>query len=86
MISVVVCLGFAEHELPASSYRLGVRSSPLHDLLPAHFTLALKQGLIHFNDQLSGFIDKRALLHGVEVRIFSNTCDFEHGVLISTSS
>ncbi len=36
--------------------------------------------------QLSGFIDKRALLHGVEVRIFSNTCDFEHGVLISTSS
>ncbi len=53
MISVVVCLGFAEHELPASSYRLGVQSSPLHDLLPAHFTLALKQGLIHFNDQVS---------------------------------
>ncbi len=53
MISVVVCLGFAEHELPASSYRLGVQSSPLHDLLPAHLTLALKRGLIHFNDQVS---------------------------------
>lgn len=48
-----MCLAFAGHKLPASSYRLGVQSSPLHDLLPAHLTLALKQGLIHFNDQVS---------------------------------
>ncbi|KAL2641923.1 hypothetical protein R1flu_009510 [Riccia fluitans] len=57
-----------EGALPTSSYRLGVRAASLHDLLPSDLTISLKNALLNFERQLPGFIDKRALLHGVETR------------------
>ncbi|GLJ15776.1 hypothetical protein SUGI_0259820 [Cryptomeria japonica] len=54
--------------LPPSSYRLGVKAAPLHQLFPSNITHALKQSLISFEKELPGFISKEALLHGVETR------------------
>ncbi|EFJ25696.1 hypothetical protein SELMODRAFT_99389 [Selaginella moellendorffii] len=61
----------AGNELPTSSYRLGVREAPLHELLPGYLTAVLKNATEKFNQQLHGFIDSRALLHGVETRTSS---------------
>ncbi|KAG0553790.1 hypothetical protein KC19_12G039300 [Ceratodon purpureus] len=58
-------------ELPSSSYRLGVRASPLHELLPSHLTHALKEALVAFDGQLPGFITEHGLLHGIETRTSS---------------
>ncbi|OAE26625.1 hypothetical protein AXG93_4542s1460 [Marchantia polymorpha subsp. ruderalis] len=58
----------SENELPSSSYRLGVKSACLHDILPSNLITSLKSALLVFEKQLPGFIDKRALLHGVETR------------------
>ncbi len=58
-------------ELPSSSYRLGVRSAPLHDLYSAAITDALQAALLRFDRQMPGFIDNDALLHGVETRTSS---------------
>ncbi|KAK8916173.1 hypothetical protein KSP39_PZI023117 [Platanthera zijinensis] len=54
--------------LPQSSYRLGVRPSNLHELLPAHITVALQHSIEAFDRELPGYICKDALLHGVETR------------------
>ena len=50
--------------LPSSSYRLGVREAPLHDLYPSDITEGLRQALQEFNRRMPGFIDSNALLHG----------------------
>jgi hypothetical protein len=55
--------------LPSSSYRLGVRSAPLHDLYPAPLSAALAAALAGFDRRLPGFASSGAgLLHGVETR------------------
>lgn len=54
--------------LPSSSYRLGVRAAPLHELYSSDVTSALRQALRRFDQQLPGFITESALLHGVETR------------------
>lgn len=59
------------NELPSSSYRLGVRAAPLHELLPSHLTRALREALLAFNDQLPGFITEHGLLHAIETRTSS---------------
>lgn len=56
-----LCLRFAVFdwsgdELPSSSYRLGVRAAPLHELLPSHLTHALKEALVAFEGQVSNFL------------------------------
>ena len=58
-------------QLPSSSYRLGVRSAPLHDLYSAAITDALHAALLRFDRQLPGFIGNDGLLHGVETRTSS---------------
>ncbi|KAJ4803657.1 FAD/NAD(P)-binding oxidoreductase family protein [Rhynchospora pubera] len=57
--------------LPASSYRLGVKASRLHNLFPAHITKALQCSIEMFDKELPGFITTDALLHGVETRTSS---------------
>ncbi|KAH0452885.1 hypothetical protein IEQ34_017209 [Dendrobium chrysotoxum] len=69
--------------LPQSSYRLGVRPSNLHELLPTHITKALQHSIAVFDKELPGYICKDALLHGVEtrtsspIRIVRNTDSYE---------
>ncbi len=43
-------------QLPSSSYRLGVRSAPLHDLYSGAITEALQAALLRFDRQMPGFI------------------------------
>lgn len=42
-------------QLPASSYRLGVRGASLHDFYPPHWTAAFSLALQRFDRQLPGF-------------------------------
>jgi hypothetical protein len=56
-------------QLPESSYRLGVRPAPLHDLYPGPLSAALAAALTEFDRRLPGFASGgRGLLHGVETR------------------
>ena len=57
--------------LPSSSYRLGVRSSALHDIYSPAITAALQAALQRFDRQLPGFLSPEGLLHGVETRTSS---------------
>ncbi|KAL7577079.1 hypothetical protein ACA910_006818 [Epithemia clementina (nom. ined.)] len=58
--------------IPSSSYRLGVRSAPCHDIYPPAITSALCDALVNsFNTTLPGFVCQEALLHGVETRTSS---------------
>mmetsp|Transcript_4500 Transcript_4500/g.8185 ORF Transcript_4500/g.8185 Transcript_4500/m.8185 type:complete len:687 (-) Transcript_4500:22-2082(-) len=58
----------SDGELPSSSYRLGIRWAPLHELYPPSITEALREGLRKFIDSMPGFDSEDALLHGVETR------------------
>ena len=55
-------------QLPTSSYRLGVKAAPLHDLYPPHITAAFRQALLRFDRQMPGFLGQEALLHAAETR------------------
>ncbi|CAM9389388.1 unnamed protein product, partial [Choristocarpus tenellus] len=57
--------------LPSSSYRLGVRAGPLHQLYPSYVTECLRQALVAFDKRLPGFVSDQGLLHGVETRTSS---------------
>jgi len=57
---------------PISSYRLGVKPSPCHEIYPQKINEALKDAVInHFNRQMPGFLSDDALLHAVETRTSS---------------
>ncbi len=60
--------------LPSSSYRLGVRSAPLHDLYSPAVTKALEAALGKFDRQMPGFVSDVGLLHGVETRTSAPVC------------
>jgi uncharacterized FAD-dependent dehydrogenase len=60
-----------EATLPSSSYRLGVKSAPLHELYPPAVTAAIRESLIRFNKQLPGFAGPQALIHAPEARTSS---------------
>lgn len=55
-------------ELPSSSYRLGVRSAPLHELYSESITEAIKYALLRFEKLKPGFLCDDALLHAAETR------------------
>lgn len=56
----------------ASSYRLGVRKSPNHQLYPAAITNALRHSLVDkFDKAMPGFVSDDGVLHGVETRTSS---------------
>jgi uncharacterized FAD-dependent dehydrogenase len=54
-----------------SSYRLGVKESPCHEIYPSYITNALRRALLSFNQSLPGFLCDDAILHGVETRTSS---------------
>lgn len=61
--------GRLSDSLPSSSYRMGVKSAPLHELYPPPLTEALREALrTNFEASMPGFISEDALLHGVETR------------------
>jgi uncharacterized FAD-dependent dehydrogenase len=60
--------GRLSSDLPASSYRLGVTSAPLHELYPPALTAALREGIRRFGGSLRGFDEAEGVLHGVETR------------------
>ncbi|CAM9747327.1 unnamed protein product [Ectocarpus sp. 6 AP-2014] len=58
-------------DLPSSSYRLGVRAGPLHELYPSYVAEGLREALEAFERRMPGFVCDEALLHGVETRTSS---------------
>jgi uncharacterized FAD-dependent dehydrogenase len=55
--------------LPSSSYRLGIKSSALHELYSESMTEAIKKALLRFEEQMPGFASSPlALLHAAETR------------------
>ena len=57
--------------LPDTSYFPGIRSAPLHELLPAWITSRMREGLRLFGRQLPGYVADPALLIGFETRTSS---------------
>jgi uncharacterized FAD-dependent dehydrogenase len=57
--------------LPATSYFPGIRSAPLHELLPAWITSRMREGLRLFDRQLPGYASAPALMLGFETRTSS---------------
>ena len=53
---------------PRSSYRPGIASGDLNEVLPGYVTTMLRDGLRAFDRQLRGFITGEATLIGVESR------------------
>ena len=57
---------------PPSSYRLGVKPSPCHELYPEAINHALRHSLLnHFEKTMPGFVSEHGVLHGVETRTSS---------------
>ena len=52
----------------SSSYRMGVREAPCHELYPAYVTDTLRQAVLEFDRKMPGFLCAEAVLHGVETR------------------
>ncbi|KAB2642072.1 MAG: FAD-binding protein [Verrucomicrobia bacterium] len=57
--------------LPDTSYFPGIRSAPLHELLPPWITERMREGLRLFGRQMPGYIADPALLLGFETRTSS---------------
>ncbi len=57
--------------LPDTSYFPGIRSAPLHELLPAWITERMREGLRLFGRQMPGYVAAPALLLGFETRTSS---------------
>ncbi|MEP7127473.1 MAG: FAD-dependent protein [Chitinophagales bacterium] len=57
--------------LPVSSYQPGIKSAPLHELLPAAISARLQEGFIAFGKKMKGYFTNDAVIHGVESRTSS---------------
>lgn len=57
--------------LPDTSYFPGVKSAPLHELLPQWITSRMREGFKLFGRQMHGYISEDALLLGFETRTSS---------------
>lgn len=57
--------------LPPTSYRPGISSAPLHELLPAHIGKRLQEGFKAFGNKMRNFLTNEAILVGVESRTSS---------------
>jgi uncharacterized FAD-dependent dehydrogenase len=63
------CEGTVSSTVPSSSYRLGVKSAPCHEIYPDPITHALRDALTnYFDKQMPGFLSSSGLLHAVETR------------------
>jgi uncharacterized FAD-dependent dehydrogenase len=57
---------------PSSSYRLGVKPAPCHEIYPMPIITSLRHALVeNFNRQMPGYVCDEALLHAVETRTSS---------------
>ena len=66
------CEGTTSSTIPSSSYRLGVKSAPCHEIYPEPITAALRDALTnHFSKQMPGYFHPDGLLHAVETRTSS---------------
>lgn len=66
------CDGKVSSTIPTSSYRLGVKSAPCHEIYPEPVTAALRDALMnHFKHQMPGYYHRDGLLHAVETRTSS---------------
>mmetsp|Transcript_34362 Transcript_34362/g.80995 ORF Transcript_34362/g.80995 Transcript_34362/m.80995 type:complete len:730 (-) Transcript_34362:676-2865(-) len=66
------CDGKISSTIPSSSYRLGVKSAPCHEIYPESITNALRDALTnHFQKQMPGYYHPDGLLHAVETRTSS---------------
>jgi uncharacterized FAD-dependent dehydrogenase len=64
--------GIVSSTIPSSSYRLGVKSAPCHEIYPEPITTALRDALSnHFRRQMPGYFHPDGLLHAVETRTSS---------------
>lgn len=57
--------------LPDASYQPGIRSAPLHELLPAEIGKRLQLGFIEFGKKMRGYLSNDAVIVGVESRTSS---------------
>ena len=60
-----------ETVLPSTSYKPGIKASPISKWFPELLCDRLKKGLLQFGHKASGFVSDRALLLGVETRTSS---------------
>jgi uncharacterized FAD-dependent dehydrogenase len=71
-------------DLPEVSYQPGIRSAPLHELLPAAIGKRLQIGFAEFGKKMRGYLSNDAVIVGVEsrtsspVRIPRNAQTLEH--------
>lgn len=57
--------------LPETSYQPGIKSAPLHELLPLQISSALQAALVVFGKKMHGYLTNDAVIHGVESRTSS---------------
>jgi uncharacterized FAD-dependent dehydrogenase len=57
--------------LPDVSYQPGIRSAPLHELLPAEIGKRLQLGFIEFGKKMRGYLSNDAVIVGMESRTSS---------------
>jgi len=57
--------------LPECSYRPGVVSAPLHEVLPQAIVIRLQEGFKSFGKKMKGYLDKDAIIVAVESRTSS---------------
>lgn len=57
--------------LPETSYQPGVKSAPLHALLPKEIATRLQEAFISFGKKMNGYLTNEAVIHGVESRTSS---------------
>lgn len=63
--------GKISSSLPDTSYQPGIRSAPLHELLPAAISTRLQEGFVAFGKKMKGYFTNEAVVHGVESRTSS---------------
>jgi len=63
--------GKLSNQLPPSSYRPGVKSSPMHEWMPELIRKPLQMGLQSFGRKMKGYFTNEALIIGVESRTSS---------------
>lgn len=63
--------GRLSNQLPESSFRPGLQSSPLHEWMPENIRKRLQLGLQSFGQRMKGYFTNEALLIGVESRTSS---------------
>jgi uncharacterized protein len=63
--------GKISSDLPETSYFPGIKSAPLHELLPRWITSRMREGLTLFDRQIRGYVSNESLLLGFETRTSS---------------